>query len=156
MAQDTPESYYALFPFGKLVWEPDTRGRTPCQLTMYFWHVLFGERLWLPRRHRDPRLPLFARMLNIEAEAVLEAQRGEDGGGGALHFTHEGGSDETCAGEGDIDVSRRFRLRYDEIYIYIIINIYIFFCYTYAHIYIYYDVLEIDHTVNFVNSLCYT
>eukprot|EP00931_Biecheleriopsis_adriatica_P073424 TRINITY_DN47708_c0_g1_i1.p1 TRINITY_DN47708_c0_g1~~TRINITY_DN47708_c0_g1_i1.p1 ORF type:complete len:567 (-),score=96.61 TRINITY_DN47708_c0_g1_i1:15-1715(-) len=76
---ETPDSYFALFPVGKVVWLPDTRGRTPCQLAMYIWHVIFGEDLRLPRRHRDPRMPLFVRMLNIEAEAVREAQQGEDG-----------------------------------------------------------------------------
>ncbi|CAE7277260.1 unnamed protein product [Symbiodinium sp. CCMP2592] len=85
---ETAESYYELFPVGKVIWTPDTRGRTPCQLAMYFWHVIFGEDLWLPRRHRDSRLPLFIRMLNIEAEAALEAQRGEDGAGGrVIQFT---------------------------------------------------------------------
>ncbi|CAK9017963.1 unnamed protein product [Durusdinium trenchii] len=94
---DTPASYHALFPVGKVVWEPDTRGRTPCQLTMYFWHVMFGEELWLPRRHRDTRLPLFIRMLNIEAEAVVEAQRGEDGPAAAvIQFTGDDtGADDT-------------------------------------------------------------
>eukprot|EP00435_Cladocopium_sp_Y103_P004617 s4493_g1.t1 len=90
-------SYHALFPVGKVVWEPDTRGRTPCQLNMYFWHVMFGEDLWLPRRHRDKRLPLFIRILNIEAEAAVEAQRGEDGPGAALiQFTGDNaGADDT-------------------------------------------------------------
>jgi len=87
---ETAASYYALFPVGQVIWEPDTRGRTPCQLTMYFWHVIFGEDLWLPRRHRDQRLPLFIRILNIEAEAALEAQRGEDGPGSAvIQFTDD-------------------------------------------------------------------
>jgi len=76
---DTAESYYALFPAGRTVWEPDTRGRTPCQLAMYIWHVVFGEAMQLPRRHRDARLPLFVQMLNIEREAILEAQAGMDG-----------------------------------------------------------------------------
>lgn len=91
------ESYHALFPVGKVVWEPDPRGRTPCQLNMYFWHVMFGEDLWLPRRHRDKRLPLFIRILNIEAEAAVEAQRGEDGPGAALiQFTGDNaGADDT-------------------------------------------------------------
>ena len=62
----------------------------------YFWHVIFGEPLWLPRRHRDARLPLFMRMLNIEAEAVVEAQRGEDGPGAVIHFTQDAaGADDT-------------------------------------------------------------
>mmetsp|Transcript_49439 Transcript_49439/g.114584 ORF Transcript_49439/g.114584 Transcript_49439/m.114584 type:complete len:159 (-) Transcript_49439:58-534(-) len=84
---ETPKSYHALFPVGRVVWEKDTHGRTPCQLAMYIWHVLFGEELRLPRRHRDPRLPLFIQMLNIEVEAVHEAESGADGTDGAgLHF----------------------------------------------------------------------
>ena len=32
---ETAESYYELFAAGKVLWPPDTRGRTPCQLAMY-------------------------------------------------------------------------------------------------------------------------
>jgi len=69
---DTPESYYKLFPVGKVVRHGDTLGRTPCQLAMYIWHAMFGEPLQLPRRQRDPNLPLFMKLVNIEVEALDE------------------------------------------------------------------------------------
>lgn len=69
---DTPESYYKLFPVGKVVRRADTLGRTPCQLAMYIWHVMFGEPLRLPRRQRDQNLPLFMKLVNIEVEALGE------------------------------------------------------------------------------------
>ncbi|CAE8685504.1 unnamed protein product, partial [Polarella glacialis] len=93
---ETPDSYYALFPVGRVVRMVDTLGRTPCQLAMYIWHILFGEEMHLPRRHRDPRMPLFIRMLNIEVEAVLEAQAGADGhDGGSFQLNGEARSDTT-------------------------------------------------------------
>eukprot|EP00929_Paragymnodinium_shiwhaense_P106075 TRINITY_DN7119_c0_g1_i1.p1 TRINITY_DN7119_c0_g1~~TRINITY_DN7119_c0_g1_i1.p1 ORF type:complete len:551 (+),score=111.21 TRINITY_DN7119_c0_g1_i1:174-1826(+) len=91
---ETAESYHALFPAGRTVWAPDTRGRTPCQLAMYIWHVLFGEDLRLPRRHRDSRLPLFIRMLNIEVEAIHE-EGAADGSAGSFQMTAEATADAT-------------------------------------------------------------
>lgn len=70
----TAESYHRLFPVGRVVWEKDVLGRTPGQLAMYIWHAMFGEPLKLPRRQRDPRLPLFIKMLNIEVEALGEEE----------------------------------------------------------------------------------
>lgn len=67
-----PQSYYNLFPTGKVVRGADTLGRTPCQLAMYIWHVVFGEEPRLPRRQNDPRVPLFMKMSNIEVEVLTE------------------------------------------------------------------------------------
>merc|ERR1711920_954432 len=68
----TPESYYKLFPVGKVVRPGDATGRTPCQLAMYIWHVMFGEPLQLPRRQHDVTLPLFMKIVNIELELLSE------------------------------------------------------------------------------------
>ncbi|CAJ1391878.1 unnamed protein product [Effrenium voratum] len=68
----TAESYHRLFPVGRVVRGLDVLGRTPGQLAMYIWHVMFGEPLRLPRRQRDPRLPLFMKIQNIEVEALDE------------------------------------------------------------------------------------
>lgn len=74
----TAESYWKLFPVGKVVNAADVRGRTPCQLAMYIWHAMFGEPLKLPRRQQDTNLPLFMKMVNIEVEAVLEEPEPEN------------------------------------------------------------------------------
>ncbi|CAJ1339163.1 unnamed protein product [Effrenium voratum] len=68
----TAESYHRLFPVGRVVRGLDVLGRTPGQLAMYIWHVIFGEPMRLPRRQRDPRLPLFMKIQNIEVEALDE------------------------------------------------------------------------------------
>lgn len=70
----TAESYHRLFPVGRVVSEKDVLGRTPGQLAMYIWHAMFGEALKLPRRQRDPRLPLFIKLLNVEVEALGEEE----------------------------------------------------------------------------------
>jgi len=74
----TPESYYRLFPVGKVVRMGDALGRTPCQLSMYIWHAMFGEPLRLPRRQHDVNLPLFMKVVNIEVEALGEEIDGND------------------------------------------------------------------------------
>lgn len=71
------QSYYDLFPAGKVVRPSDALGRTPCQLAMYIWHVMFGEPLALPRRQRDPSLPFFMKLFNIEVE-VLNDEAGTE------------------------------------------------------------------------------
>eukprot|EP00435_Cladocopium_sp_Y103_P031090 s1640_g7.t2 len=68
----TAESYHRLFPVGRVVRKLDVLGRTPGQLAMYIWHVMFGEALRLPRRQRDVRLPLFMKIQNVEVEAIEE------------------------------------------------------------------------------------
>ncbi|CAK9052458.1 unnamed protein product [Durusdinium trenchii] len=68
----TAESYHRLFPVGRVVLGPDVLGRTPGQLAMYIWHVMFGEPLKLPRRQRDLRLPLFMKIQNVEVELLEE------------------------------------------------------------------------------------
>eukprot|EP00434_Breviolum_minutum_P013640 symbB.v1.2.012025.t1/scaffold791.1/size175533/12 len=68
----TAESYHRLFPVGRVVRKLDVLGRTPGQLAMYIWHVMFGEAMRLPRRQRDVRLPLFMKIQNIEVEAIEE------------------------------------------------------------------------------------
>ena len=55
----------------------DVVGRTPCQLSMYMWHAMFGADLKMDRRQYDKDLPLFLKMTNLEREIYDEA-----GGGG--------------------------------------------------------------------------
>lgn len=55
----------------------DVVGRTPCQLSMYMWHAMFGADLKMQRRQYDADLPLFLKMTNLEREIYDES-----GGGG--------------------------------------------------------------------------
>jgi len=72
-------SYTDLFPSkGKYVRPLDVLGRTPCQLSMYMWHGMFGADLRMDRRQYDPGLPLFLKMTNLEREIYDES------GGGAV------------------------------------------------------------------------
>jgi len=74
----TDVSYTDLFPSqGKYVRPLDVVGRTPCQLSMYMWHAMFGADLKMDRRQYDRDLPLFLKMTNLEREIYDEA-----GGGG--------------------------------------------------------------------------
>uniref|UniRef100_A0A7S1WF57 Uncharacterized protein n=1 Tax=Alexandrium catenella TaxID=2925 RepID=A0A7S1WF57_ALECA len=66
------KSYHDLFPAGRVVRKSDALGRTPCQLAMYIWHVIFGEPMRLPRRQHDPAVPLFLKIQNIEIEVLDE------------------------------------------------------------------------------------
>merc|ERR1712032_1042605 len=67
-------SYHALFPAGRVVRSMDVSGRTPCQLGMYIWHVMFGEPLRMQRREHTPEVPLFMRMQSVEVEALDSEQ----------------------------------------------------------------------------------
>ena len=64
------QSYQLLFPTNNYINNNEVKGRHPCQLGMYTWHVIFGEELTLPRRERDPRLPLGMKWINPELEYV--------------------------------------------------------------------------------------
>ncbi|CAK0881261.1 unnamed protein product [Prorocentrum cordatum] len=55
------ESYWSLFPAGRLVTWQDLTCRAPAQLWMPWWHVV-PEDLACPERHLDPRLPLFVQI----------------------------------------------------------------------------------------------
>eukprot|EP00397_Hematodinium_sp_SG-2012_P047762 GEMP01054454.1.p1 GENE.GEMP01054454.1~~GEMP01054454.1.p1 ORF type:complete len:467 (+),score=85.65 GEMP01054454.1:37-1437(+) len=68
-------SYYDLFRPIKHVRTLDTIGRTPCQLAMYMWHVIFGEQMVYPRRQEDPRVPLFMRTNNVEREYFVDNEQ---------------------------------------------------------------------------------
>mmetsp|Transcript_129552 Transcript_129552/g.414312 ORF Transcript_129552/g.414312 Transcript_129552/m.414312 type:complete len:620 (-) Transcript_129552:28-1887(-) len=63
-------SYFSLFPAGKSVTWQDLTCRTPAQLWMPWWHVVFGEELSCPERHVDPRLPLFIQLRSIPADRI--------------------------------------------------------------------------------------
>merc|ERR1712194_735580 len=69
----TEESYFDLFPARTYVRAVDVRGRTPCQLGMYFWHALFGAELSLERRQYDPEIPFFLKATNLEREIYDES-----------------------------------------------------------------------------------
>ena len=58
----TEESYLDLFPTKRYVRKVDVLGRTPCQLSMYMWHAMFGAELSMERRQYDPKLPYFLKV----------------------------------------------------------------------------------------------
>lgn len=64
------ESYWRLFPVGKLVTWQDVTCRAPAQLWMPWWHVVFGEDLACPERHLDSRLPLFVQLRSISPDRI--------------------------------------------------------------------------------------
>lgn len=64
------ESYWNLFPAGKLVTWQDLTCRAPAQLWMAWWHVVFGEELAYPERHLDQRLPLFLQLRSIPPDRI--------------------------------------------------------------------------------------
>ncbi|CAE7398561.1 unnamed protein product [Symbiodinium natans] len=63
-------SYFDLFPWSRLVTWQDLTCRTPAQLWMPWWHVVFGEELACPERHQDPRLPLFVQLRSIPPDRI--------------------------------------------------------------------------------------
>lgn len=65
------DSYFDLFPSSprQLTWQDHTC-RTPAQLWMPWWHVVFGEDLTYPERHHDPRLPLFLQLRSIPPDRI--------------------------------------------------------------------------------------
>eukprot|EP00397_Hematodinium_sp_SG-2012_P048525 GEMP01055638.1.p1 GENE.GEMP01055638.1~~GEMP01055638.1.p1 ORF type:complete len:465 (+),score=62.71 GEMP01055638.1:104-1498(+) len=64
-------SYYDLFRPIKHVRTLDTINRKPCVFLEYMWHVIFGEEFMNPRRHEDPRVPLFMQTNNLDANELL-------------------------------------------------------------------------------------
>ncbi|CAD7949595.1 unnamed protein product [Amoebophrya sp. A25] len=67
------DSYLDLFPSKRYVRNIDVRGRTPCQLHMYFWHAYFGVELSMERRQYDPQVPYFLKATNLEREIYDES-----------------------------------------------------------------------------------
>eukprot|EP00931_Biecheleriopsis_adriatica_P061049 TRINITY_DN36692_c0_g1_i2.p1 TRINITY_DN36692_c0_g1~~TRINITY_DN36692_c0_g1_i2.p1 ORF type:complete len:585 (-),score=124.50 TRINITY_DN36692_c0_g1_i2:19-1773(-) len=63
-------SYFDLFPAGHVVTWQDLTCRTPAQLWMPWWHVVFGEELTCPERHQDRRLPLFVQLRSIPPDRI--------------------------------------------------------------------------------------
>ena len=86
----TEESYLDLFPTRNTIRKIDVNGRTPCQLSMYMWHAMFGAELKMERRQYDPAIPLFRKMSNLEREIYEEAPHGGGGSEGGAFFMPQG------------------------------------------------------------------
>ncbi|CAD7946645.1 unnamed protein product [Amoebophrya sp. A120] len=69
----TEESYLDLFPNRKWIRKIDVMGRTPCQLSMYMWHGMFGADISMERRQYDPNVPYFLKATNLEREIYDES-----------------------------------------------------------------------------------
>mmetsp|Transcript_66369 Transcript_66369/g.151844 ORF Transcript_66369/g.151844 Transcript_66369/m.151844 type:complete len:166 (+) Transcript_66369:235-732(+) len=65
------ESYTSLFPIGSHLAKSDIICRTPCQLWMPWWHIVFGENVTAPKRHEDPRLPFFMQARSIKLDELV-------------------------------------------------------------------------------------
>jgi len=64
------DSYFRLFPAGRVVTWQDLTCRAPAQLWMPWWHAVFGEALACPERHLDARLPLFVQLRSIPPDRI--------------------------------------------------------------------------------------